>query len=82
MTIKELTEEVERLKAERDAAIADIKRAWLCATCKKREEGNEWLHCEHKRFVEQPDKTLTCDNFEWRGVMNNGSEQQTEGRTV
>jgi hypothetical protein len=69
MEVDELIEKLKQVTAERDAAIADIKRAWICATCKKREFGWEWSMCKHKCFVEQHDKTLTCDNFEWRGVM-------------
>lgn len=82
MDIEELLEKLKKVTAERDAAIADIKRAWLCATCKKRELGREWLYCKNRKFLELPDKTLTCDNFEWRGVIINGCEQQAEGRTI
>lgn len=71
MEVDELIEKLKQVTAERDAAIKDIKRAWICATCKKREFGREWLYCKHRCLIEQHDKTLTCDNFEWRGVMNN-----------
>jgi hypothetical protein len=82
MEVDELIAKLKAVTAERDAAIADIKRAWICATCKKREPGCEWLYCKHRCFVEQHDKTLTCDNFVWRGVITNGCEQQAEGRTI
>lgn len=65
------SQELAKVKAERDAAIADIKLAWLCAACKKRVVGREWLFCLHRKFEEQADCTLTCGNFEWRGVMQN-----------
>jgi hypothetical protein len=82
MEVDELIEKLKQVTAERDAAIADIKRSWICDSCKKREYGYEWQYCKHKRFVEQINKVLTCENFEWRGVKNNGCKQQTEGRTV
>lgn len=71
MEVDELIEKLKQVTAERDAAIADIKRAWICATCKKREAGREWLMCKNRNLIEQQDGCLTCDNFEWRGVMKN-----------
>ena len=68
MENEDLIKKLNQAIVERDAAIADIKRAWICAACKKRKEGQEWLMCRHRNFIEQQDGCLTCDNFEWRGV--------------
>lgn len=68
MENEELIEKLNQVIAERDAAIADIKRAWICAVCQKRKEGREWLMCKNINIIEQQDGCLTCDNFEWRGL--------------
>ena len=71
--IDEAANRLEQLEMERNAAIEDIKQAWLCAVCKNRAEGREWLCCRNRKFIEQPSGALTCSNFVWRGVMPDGS---------
>lgn len=54
---REIIEAVEQLKAERDAAVADLKSWSFCSDCK-------W-------YDRQCDYLLTCDGangWEWRGV--------------
>ena len=36
---------IEHLVKERDAAVEDIKKCWLCASCHKHIEGKEWCFC-------------------------------------
>lgn len=62
---------IEQLVKERNAAIKDMKKCWLCASCKKRIKGKEWAFCYHFEVkVQKVDErnTATCKNYEWRGV--------------
>ena len=72
--IESLTAENARLTTERDesqrradAAVEDMKVGWLCRACIKRVKGKEWCNCHAVNFVNGPEKTTTCDNFDWRG---------------
>ena len=61
-------EEAAKYKAERDKAVEDIRVGWTCRACENRIDGSEWLECPLKSFAEGPEKTVTCDNFVWRGL--------------
>lgn len=67
--IPTLLDYIKELETERDAALTDLRIGWLCRACKKREVGKEWCSCKHREFVKGPEKTVTCSNFEWRGVQ-------------
>lgn len=66
--IEQLVRERDAARKERDAAVADIKKNWMCATCNKRIVGKEWLYCLHLLPVEAEDGSRTCLNYKWRGV--------------
>ena len=64
-----IAETIGKLTRERDAAAEDIKKNWLCAVCKKRDKGNEWVGCSEQRIIFEDEYCVTCANFEWRGVQ-------------
>lgn len=59
----------ETVRAE--AAIADMKRSWLCEICKNKTSENVGDACEKVRPVHLGlgKKEFTCANFEWRGAQ-------------
>ena len=64
-------ESIDKIKAERNAAVEDIKKNWLCFTCKKRIKGREWAYCKHLELEvtgRDDARTTTCENWEWRGI--------------
>jgi hypothetical protein len=72
----ELADLIESLQAQladerrrADAAVEDMKVGWLCRACIKRVKGKEWCNCPAVNFVNGPEKTTTCDNFDWRGPV-------------
>lgn len=67
--IEQLVTDIDAVRKERDAAVADIKKNWMCATCSKRIVGKEWLYCLHLLSVEAEDGSRTCLNYKWRGVQ-------------
>lgn len=67
-------DELKRVRAERDAAIADIKQSWVCRACKRRIPGDEWVRCDNHLFKRDADGVDYCDNFDWRSVQPEGSE--------
>lgn len=67
--IANLQKELVEAAKERDAAAEDIKKNWLCAVCKKRDKGNEWVGCSEQRIIFEDEYCVTCANFEWRGVQ-------------
>lgn len=74
LTASDYRKENERIQTElaasqrrADAAVEDMKVGWLCRACIKRVKGKEWCNCHAVNFVNGPEKTTTCDNFEWRG---------------
>ena len=67
--IASLQKELVEAAKERDAAAEDIKKNWLCAVCKKRDKGNEWVGCSKQRIIFEDEYCVTCANFEWRGVQ-------------
>lgn len=64
-----IAETIGKLARERDAAIEDVKKNWICAACKKGKDGHEWVGCSERRLEQVGDYSATCVNFEWRGVQ-------------
>lgn len=64
-----IAETIGKLARERDAAIEDVKKNWICAACKKGKDGHEWVGCSERRLEQVGDYSATCANFEWRGVQ-------------
>ena len=65
--IESLQAQLAAEKRRADAAVEDMKVGWLCRACIKRVKGKEWCNCPAVNFVNGPEKTTTCENFEWRG---------------
>ena len=62
--VRELREELERVKAERDAAVKTIFKYAGCQECKRWDDKDEW--CEkHDRHADSSDR---CCSPEWRGT--------------
>jgi hypothetical protein len=49
------------------AAVKDIGRNWMCASCERRVAGHEWCNCEDRHFVKTDSDAVTCSKFVWRG---------------
>ena len=59
---KDLAEYIRQLEAERDAAVADLRRGFSCFACKnwkRPEKAAECFQCQYGRIR----------RFEWRGVQ-------------
>lgn len=67
--IEQLVRERDAARKERDVAVADIKKCWLCASCRNHIESKEWCFCYHFDPEMDSDGCTTCENYEWRGVQ-------------
>ena len=73
---QEAADELEKLRAERDAAVEDMRG--ICYLCKKAEPVNIGLRtlktCEHlkERKAIATNKRPGCPHFEWRGPQKEG----------
>lgn len=67
--IEQLVKERDAARKERDVAVADIKKCWLCASCRNHIESKEWCFCYHFDPEMDSDGCTTCENYEWRGVQ-------------
>lgn len=59
--------ELEQVKRERDAAITDLKKWSICATCKNYCPRNKSTHCRVKRAYLPGGNWAGCSNWQWRG---------------
>lgn len=78
--IESLSAELEQVKAERDAAVKDLKECsyFPCMTCSKRKSENE---CEvFGKRPESLDNVTFCGMYEWRGVQEHGIGADNETR--
>ena len=64
--IEDLSEELERVRRERDAAIDDIELGVCCETCKHDNDDDE------ERFCHGCIRATCRGNWEWRGVRDDG----------
>ena len=64
---EKLRAELEQVKAERDAAITDLKKWSICATCKNYCPCNKSTHCRVKRAYLPGGNWAGCSNWQWRG---------------
>ena len=80
-TIFELRKELEHVTAERDAAIADMKRIAICKFCANgcAKKGRACFTCDNRE--------CTCKscfgrrNWEWRGLIAENTTTESEVRT-
>lgn len=63
--VRQLREELEKVTAERDAAIKTIFEWSGCAECKQWDGENEWC----KKHDREADSCDGCDTPEWRGTQ-------------
>lgn len=64
---KKLQADLARMTAERDAAITDLKKWSICATCKNYCPRNKSTHCRVKRAYLPGGNWAGCSNWQWRG---------------
>ena len=65
----EIEKELERVKAERDAAMKDLQKWNVCATCKHYKPHSKKSHCEIKEAYLPGGNWAGCSNWEWRGTQ-------------
>lgn len=65
--IESLSAELEQVKRERDAAVADMQKTpiSLCEACAHYHTG---YPCSGGKYVDKINITIACTMFEWRGV--------------
>ena len=68
-TCRKAADAIEQLVKERDAAVEDIKKNLMCASCAKRETGSEWGRCEELDYAKNDEGVGICKSYEWRGVQ-------------
>lgn len=64
---EKLRAELEQVKAKRDAAITDLKKWSICATCKNYCPRNKSTHCRVKQAYLPGGNWAGCSNWQWRG---------------
>ena len=69
--IKSLSEQLERVTRERDAAVADMQKTpiTLCEACAHYHTG---YPCSGGKYVDKINITIACTMFKWRGVEVEG----------
>lgn len=73
--IQQLESRLAQVERERDAAVADIRKAssFLCRVCTK----NDWPNCAAGRNNLYSDDVVECEDFEWRGVCEENTTPET-----
>ena len=77
-TIAELREELKRVMAERDAALADLEYTACCETCAQGcdEPGKICYFCDNRECT-----CKTCaggENWKWRGIVSENEEEKND----
>lgn len=64
----EIEKELEHVKAERDAAMKDLQKWNVCATCKHYKPHSKKSHCEIKEAYLPGGNWAGCSKWEWKGI--------------
>ena len=65
--LERLQAENDRLKRERDAAVSDLKKWSVCATCKHYSPYGKKSNCKVKDAYLSGGNWAGCSKWEWRG---------------
>lgn len=64
----QLRAELERVTAERDAALVDLRKWKVCATCKQYNPHGQKSNCKGKKAYLPGGNWTGCSKWEWKGI--------------
>ena len=66
--IETLCSDLARVTAERDAALTDLRKWSICATCKRYNPHGKKSHCKAKEEYLPGGNWAGCSKWEWKGI--------------
>lgn len=68
LAIETLRADLARVTAERDAALVDLRKWKVCATCKQYNPHGQKSNCKVKKAYLPGGNWTGCSKWEWKGI--------------